>query len=360
MNDVKSPILFLLLGALIIAGCDNADPDDSPVTSGILVANQGNFSDGNGSVMLIDLASSNVTTVADGLASIVQSLELGDSTFHVVANTGGRVDVHSITTGQRVGQIAGLTSPRYMASLATGTAYVSNLFGAGFSGGTVSIVDLALQTVVKTIDVGNNPEGVAIVGGRVYVANNEFGAGRTLSVISTTTQEVTGTIDVECDGPRALAVDREAELWVMCTGQTLYDNNFNVIGETPGEIVLLDGATGTIITRFPLTSRIGTAGPGQDAYYSEEEQELHVVLDQNKVMRINTGANAIVDTFGPYAGDPIGAVAYDAERDRLYLARVPGFTTAGTVTVLDRNGIELGSHAVGIAPGHLELVRIDQ
>ncbi len=359
MTSIRNLLALLAVttAGVLFVGCDQADPDDGAAATGVVVANQGNFSDGNGSVMIIDVDASTVSTVADGLASIVQSVEVRESTFHVVANTGGRIDIHEMATGQRVGQIAGLTSPRYMVTLASGTAYVTNLFGSAAGPGTVSVVDVTLETVVKDIDVGGNPEGIAVVGGLVYVANHAFGAGRTLSVINAATQEVAGTIDVECDGPRHLAVDREADLWVMCTGQTLYDVDFNVIGETPGEIVVLDGATGAVTTRFPLTARIMTAGPGQDAYYSEEEQELYVVLDQDKVMRINTGANAIVDTFGPFAGDPIGAVAYDAAADRLYLGRVPGFASAGSVSVHGRNGGELARYSVGVAPSHIGFIR---
>ncbi len=348
--------LFLAVFATVLGGCDSADPTETTTTSGVLVANQGNFSDGNGSVMMIDPLGGTVSTIASNLSSIVQSLELNENTFHVVANTGGRIDIHSTSSGQRIGQVSGLTSPRYMLTLNQNTAYVTNLYSSGFTGGTVDIVDLSLGSIVKSIDVGNNPEGLAIVGGRVYIANHGFGAGRTLSVIDTVTEEVSATIDVGCDGPRSLFVDSEADLWVLCTGQVLFDANFNVIGETPGEVVVLDGATNGEVARFPLTGRISTAGPGQDAYYSEQEQELHVVIDQNKVMRINTGANAIVDTFGPLAGGPIGAIAYDANERLMYVARVPDFSSSGTVTVHDRAGVQTALYTVGVAPSHIEFV----
>jgi DNA-binding beta-propeller fold protein YncE len=306
--------------------------------------------------MIIDTEAKTVATVGSDLSSIVQSLELRGSVFHVIANTGGRVDIHSTETGQRISQVTGLTSPRYSVTLGTGKTYVTNLYKTGFLGGTVSVIDLSLNEVVKVIDVGNNPEGIVAIGGRIFVANHGFGGGTTLSVISTVTDEVVATLDVGCDGPRTLFVDSEVELWVMCTGQTLFDESFNVIGETPGELVVLDGVTGAETTRFPLSSRILTAGPGQDAYYSAAEQELHVVLDQNKVLRVNTGANALVDTFGPFAGDPIGAVAYDANDELLYLGRVPGFATNGTVTVHDRAGVQVDLYSVGVAPSHLEFI----
>jgi hypothetical protein len=323
----------------------------------LVIANQGNFGDGNGSVMVLDVETGTVTTLASGFGSIVQSVELNNGSVHVVANSAGRVDIRDLESGDLTGQVTGLASPRYMITLNPNTAYVTNIFDQGFTGGNVNILDLTIGSIVKTLDVGENPEGLVAVGGFIYVANHGFGAGQTVSVINTADEEVSRIIDVECDGPRTLVVDREVELWVMCTGETIFDDQFNVIGETPGEIVLLDGVTGLEVTRFPLTSRIATAGPGQDAFYSEEEQELYVVLDEDKVLRINTGANAIADTFGPLDGAPIGAVAYDADSDLLYLGRVPGFSSSGTVTVHDRAGVQVDSHPAGVAPSYLALIR---
>ena len=356
MRAMSLSIGLCCLG-LACAGCDSTDPEESLSTTGMVIANQGNFGDGNGSVMLLDVETGNVTTLAAGFGSIVQSIELQGGSVHVVANSAGRVDIRDLETGDLTGQVTGLSSPRYMVTLNPNTAYVTNIFDQGFTGGHVNILDLTLGSIVKTLDVGENPEGLVAVGGQVYVANHGFGAGQTLSVINTVAEEVSRIIDVECDGPRTLLVDREVELWVLCTGQTLFDDQFNVIGETPGEIVLLDGTTGTEVTRFVLTSRIATAGPGQDAFYSDEEQELYVVLDQDKVLRINTGANTIVDTFGPFDGAPIGAVAYDADSDLLYLGRVPGFSANGTITVHDRAGVQVDTHPAGVAPSYLALIR---
>jgi len=356
----RSRFLLVPLFLLALVGCDGTGTDTVIVTTGVVVGNQGNFTDGNGSVMVIDPESGTVSTLASGFGSVVQSVTVVGDSVYVTANSAGRIDVIDLDTGTLAGQVTGLTSPRYIAMPNATTAYVTNLFESGFTGGTVDVIDLPSQTVVNSISVGDNPEGLAVAGGRLFVANHGFGAGRTLSVISTVTQEVTATVDVECDGPRMLFADSEADLWVLCTGQTIYDDEFNVIAQTPGQIVILNPGNGAELGRITLEGQISTAGPGQDAHYSEEEQELHVVLDQNRVMRINTGANVVVDTFGPIDGDPIGAVAYDAAEERLYLGRIPGFATNGTVTVHDRNAIEVDSYPVGVAPSHFDFVRAER
>ena len=66
--------------------------------------------------------------------------------------------------------------------------------------GTVSVVDTATNTVVKTIDVGLHPCGMALSpsGDRLYVTNAN---SDTVSVISTATDTVVKTLHVGEIGP---------------------------------------------------------------------------------------------------------------------------------------------------------------
>ena len=76
----------------------------------------------------------------------------------------------------------------------TNYAYVSNI-----SANTVSVVNTANNTVVKTISVGDGPWGVAVnqKGNLAYVVNNHnSGTGNSVSVINTATNSLTTTIPV--------------------------------------------------------------------------------------------------------------------------------------------------------------------
>lgn len=363
MHSACSRLFLLTLLLLTAAGCEllggHEEPD--PVTTGVFVANQGSFTDGNGSVSVYDPQAGIANAAAvTGLGSIVQSLRFHEGRLYVVANTGNRIDVYDPATLTRTGQVTGLLSPRYMA-VAGEKAYVTNLYGApgSFTGGRVAVLDLASQAKVKDIAVGDNPEGIVVVGRRAYVAHHGFGSGRTLSVIDTATDAVVDTIDVGCDGPRYLLADAEEEVYVFCTGQTLYDDQYNPIGETDGAVRVLDGATGEIIARFDVDGRLGTEGPGQDAYYAPEAEEAYVVLDGHTVLRFDTAANAEAGRLGPLAGAPIGAVAYDDVAGRLYVGHVPDYTTSGTVTVHDRAGAEVDRFTAGIAPTYIAFRRAE-
>src|SRR3974390_840999 len=72
------------------------------------------------------------------------------------------------------------------------------------SSNTVSVIDTFTKTVVKTVKVGSEPDGVAITpnGSDAYVAN--WGSN-TVSVIDTFTKTVVKTVRVG-DGPSAVAI----------------------------------------------------------------------------------------------------------------------------------------------------------
>ncbi len=353
-KNLVSAGLAGLAAALVVLtwGCDATDPDmvDAPGAY-VLVANQGNFSDSNGSVTRYDPETGEVTTLVSSPGSIIQSLTVRDERVYVAMNTGDRIDVVDPARGV-VDQILDVTSPRYMAWTDTDRLVISNLFD-----NTVSVVNITGGTVTGVVDVGSNPEGVTVHGGRAYVSNHGFGAGTSVSVIDLAANAIAGNIETECDGPRFTFVDREAEMWIVCTGRTLYDSNFNVIGTTDGAVLVTSLGSGQVVKRFAVDGLVGTAGPGQDAYYSAESEALFVVVSSSSIHQFDTSANQLVREVGPLPGPPIGAIAYDPIAERLYVGRVPGFTMAGSVDVLSLDGTSHGSFTAGVAPSHIEIVR---
>lgn len=75
----------------------------------------------------------------------------------------------------------------------SGTPIIAEPTGSSASG-TVSVVDLSNNTVVKTVEVGLQPARMTVSDNHVFVANTN---SDTVSVIDTKTNEVVHTIDVE-------------------------------------------------------------------------------------------------------------------------------------------------------------------
>lgn len=96
--------------------------------------------------------------------------------------------------------VVAVAAPAHAA--ATRYLYVANL-----RGNNVSVIDPATNTVVATVPVGANPEGVAVSpdGSQAWTANN---SSSTVSVIDTATNTVVSTIAVgRLPGPVSFAPD---------------------------------------------------------------------------------------------------------------------------------------------------------
>ena len=359
---IRAPFVLLLTVIALLPACDSSDPLDDvrTVTTGVLVANQGSFTDANGSVTLHDPRSTETSVYLEALGSTVQSLFLHDGVLYVMANSANRIDVVPLDGGAQE-TISGVLSPRYMALVNDSTAYVTSLFesASSFSGGKVFAINLVENAVIDSITVGDNPEGIAVIDTLAFVANNGFGSGTTVSVIHTERGEVVQTVDVGCDGPRFVLADDDPQVWVLCTGLTTFDGSGNPVGQTNGAIRIIDPETLEIIERIDLEDQIMTVGPGQDAAISPGFQTIFVVLGTDRVLRFDTRSNDRLAEIGPLEGDPIGAVAFDPVEERIYLGRVPGFTEAGSVTVHNLQGEEVDRFQAGVAPTHMVFQQAD-
>jgi YVTN family beta-propeller protein len=359
----RSRLLAFLLALGLAAGCDTAEPTGSLATAHIYVGNQGNFADNNGTVTSYDPETGAlVPDAVPGLGGLVQDLHLADGRLYVLLNfsdsfaTGrGRIDVVSPSTGEVQGEIV-VSTPRGLALAAGRRGYVTNFYA-----NTVTPVDFDAGTVGAPIPVGLNPEGIVAVGDRLYVANAGLGFSTTVSVIDAATNAVVETLDVGCDGPRALLVDDEAEVWVFCTGKTVFDpETFEVIERTNGAVVVLDGATGGEVARFALDAQLGTASFGDDAAYSVRRQEAYAVEAGGALLRFDTAANTHTGRIAPAldGGTLIGGVAYDDGTDGLLVTTVPpDFVSSGSVLRLDRTGNEVGRFQAGVIPSTLAVSR---
>ena len=354
------------LALLALPACDSdpiMDEDDDGtmivVERAAFVGNAGNFAENNGSVTRYGIDDGAVSTPlpTDSLGGLVQNLAVEGGDLFVLLNFSdsfdagtGRVDVYDLDLEGRTRQ-DDVSVPRgfgvaELGPLSDGQSDVLAYWTTNLYAGTATRLTADGTEIVA--EVGDNPEGVAVVGDRVYVANSGFGFGSSLSVVDRTTGADRGTVGAVCTGPRTLAADAEGDVWVVCTGTS----DFNT-GEVtaPGEVVVVTGATGAVAERFVFEDQtIGSATLGQDASLSLANGELYVIADGG-VVRFDTATNARGATI-PVEG-AVGAVGYDAETQRLYVGRPNAdspFGDDGFVTLHDRDGAEVGRFDAGIAP----------
>ncbi len=115
-------------------------------------------------------------------------------------------------------------------------AYAANCYGK-----SISVINTTTDTVTDTIEVGYGPRGIAVSpdGEKVYVANED----KTVSIIGTTTNMVIAVVNMISE-PFGIAVTPDGKsVYVANTGQ-YYEN----ISNFDNNVSMIDTATNTVKT----------------------------------------------------------------------------------------------------------------
>ncbi len=155
-------------------------------------------------------------------------------------------------------------------------------------GNTVSVVDIATDNVVGTIDVPFNSEVVAVTpdGSKIYMAklgNISTGNNTDISVIDTATNTITANVFVG-SYPYGIAVTPDGTK-VYLTISNDYSNPF------PNTVSVIDTSTDTVETRINVGSQ------PHDVAVTPDGKKAYVTDWNNTVSVIDTSTNTITDTF---------------------------------------------------------------
>jgi YVTN family beta-propeller protein len=243
----------------------------------------------------------------------------GSNTVSVVDTATGTV-VKTITVGTAPTAVAATPDERFV--------YVTNS-----GSGNVMVIDTATNTVKATVKVGSSPQDVAInpAGTRAYVTN--AGSG-TMSVINTSTNGVVATVKVG-SGPTAVAVNPN--------GRYVY------VARSNGTVAVVDTGLFNMVTK---TIQVGSSP--KDLAVSPATGKLFVANSgSNSVSVINMANNTVTATIG--VGSSPTSLAFSPDGGVLYAAHSTDTLTridTGTNTVLGSTSIdtapEAGAHAVAV------------
>ena len=373
-------VVLLLLSALLLSGCDlfggSEENTRSLETTGVFVANGGNFTAQNGTITVFDPNSGEATTPPElRLNAFVHSIELNQGRLYAQLNpasNSGRINILDPNTYAAIGQSDSLGATRYVAFPENDTTqgYVSTLRG------TVQRFDPTTGELQgPPIDIGPSAADLVVTNSKVFapipdtslaLSDTVVNNGSRLAVFDTDAPSSLRTIDLGCDGPSSIAQDDENELVVVCTGRTTYNSSFEPVRRTNGAILFVDPATESVVQRISASAQFGTITGTQIAHYDPASELLHAVRSPNReIVRVDTDANARLGTISVPQDSSltgIAAVAYDGAARRLYVARADvqdPFQSAGTVVVLDPAQDVSDQFTVGPAPSHIQIRRQD-
>jgi hypothetical protein len=341
-------ILCLLASAAMLSACKKEDekPNDETVAedyaTGAYVVNEGAFTANNASLTHI----SNAGAVTNDVYYQVNGVELGDvfQSFATVGNRGfavlnnsQKIEVVDLKTMENVGTITGLSYPRYMVSVGNSNAYLSD----GSFAGELKIINTQTLAVTGSVSVGTGPNQLLARNNEVWVCNEGgFGLDSTISVVSTSSNSVVEVIEV---GYRPADIVRDAlgNVWVLCAGETYYDENWAISGHSPALLYRINAATREVISSV----QVGQLG--------DHPKQLEVSPDGTVLYYENGG----VYKFDLINGDMPGLQIVSSARSGLsvhpstgeiWCASLSDYTNPSQVFVYNVNGTLRATHTAGI------------
>lgn len=349
--QIKSLLaIFTLLGVLFFTACqpDVIDPIVVPevVTyeKGVFITNEGPFKTGTGTIDFWNREKGTVVndlfgTVNTGaqLGNIVQSVNVINGKAYMVVNNAGKVEFSDVKTFKSLGKIEGFDQPRYMIDVDGKKAYLTQ-WGKDGLAGSVKVIDLATNTVTKTIETGPGPERLIKVGTKVYVAcSGGFINDSRLAIIDIATDKLDKFLDMKEDNfnPNSLQVDANGAIWVLCRG-TL-DANFKP--KTPGKIV-------KIVNNEVLATVTTTNGAGNLCINKAGTKLFYTVPNEILTWDVSNQQVAVAS----FAKVNAYTIAIDPKTNFLYVADPKDYQSKGEVLIYNPSGTLDKKFTAGIIP----------
>ncbi|MBN4072639.1 hypothetical protein JYT74_01235 [Crocinitomix catalasitica] len=257
---MKKTHCILLLASLF--ACSKPPPPNGgnlyDYSSGLLILNEGLFQQNNATLAYYSYTENYIynqvfyTENGRGLGDTANDMEeydLNGNKYVIIAvDVSSQLEIVETSSLLSVAQI-----PVFNASIAREPRVVKvkgdKAYCCNFDG-SVSIVNLNTFSIINTIDVGQNPDGMVINGNYLYVANSGGLSApdydSTVSVINLTTEVLETTINARINLGRML-VDSEGDLYVISKG------NYS---DVEPAIVRINTSTNTVVDEFevPLLS----------------------------------------------------------------------------------------------------------
>ena len=278
-----------------------------------------------------------VTLGSDVFSYPNQIMVVGSLAYVVVSGTHEIqvIDLNSLTTVRFISTGSG-SNPFWMDLQDEQTAWVSLQLG-----NAVARVNLAGGIMGQPISVGAWPEGVLVVGDKVFVACTEYGTGRTgtVYVVDAVAEVVTNVINVGWNA-QYLALDNDGRIHVVCTGD--YWSRW-------GMIYVIDPSGEAVVDSMAIGGSPGylSIGPDNIGYLAAggtwvDNTGWVYTYDAGTLTALHDAANPIVTDSGCMM-----AVAYQ-----------DGSCFTGTfkdfVKPIDSSGAVLAVYAVGDGPIHAD------
>jgi len=373
--------IILLLTVLLVAACRGDDevlvpstgtqvdwPTQPSQVTGFYLLNEGNMGSNKCTLDFFDYTtgvySENIfaetnPSVPLELGDVGNDLQIYGKKLYAVINCSNFIEVMDKRNAKHLGVI-NIPNCRYIV-FHEGYAYVSSYVGPvqidpNARLGYVAKVDTATLEVVGECTVGYQPEEMAIVGNKLYVANS--GGYRvpnydnTVSVIDLNTFTETKKIEVAIN-LHSIKADRYGYLWVTSRGDYYsVGSDLFVIDSRTDDVVDTLGIPATELCMDDDNLYLYSTGYN---YTSDEEWSVSYALIDTKTREVKT-RNFITDGTEMQIKKPYG-LAVNPETKEIYVTDAKTYVVSGTLYCFTPDGRKKWSVTTGDIPAHIAFLQ---
>lgn len=337
---------IIILSSLLFVGCKKDTPivcpEVSELENGMAVLCEGLFQQNNSSISWVDFADGNsnnqlfVNSTGVQLGDTGNDMKRYGSKIYIVVNVSSTVEVVSAKDFSHIKQISMLNGgtakqPRSIAF------YGSNAYVTCFDG-FVDVIDTASLTVTQRIPVGANPEGLAVSGTNLYVANsgglNFPNVDTTVSVVDLTSHSEITRINVG-PNPGAVVADGSGDVYVVVRGD---------YGAIPSRLKRIDASANTLVESYNFDVT-GMSLNGSTLYVYDAATVQSIDTNTDQVVNSNVlDLGSVTTMYGLKVHPSTGA---------FYVSDAMNYTNSGKLHQYSSNGVFTQTFSVGLNPSKI-------
>ena len=345
---------------------EDTPPESVTTIAGFYLLNEGNMNMNKASLDYFDYTTGKYRRNVYGEANPDATLGLGDvgndigiygSKLYTVINASNKLEIMDVATTKRLGVIE-IKNCRYI-TFANGKAYVSAYdgeisIGQNSPNGFVAEIDTTLLTINRRVEVGRQPEELAVVEGKLYVANSGGYSPpnyeTTVSVVDINSFEVINSIEVAPNLHR-LKATQSGDLYVSSRGDYY---------QIPSQLFVIDTKKDKVKNSFDIpTNNLTIVGDtayivGSAFSYETFEWEIDYRMIDIKKEELLEGS-FLPESVSNEIEMPYGLAVDPLSKD-IYITDARDYVSPGTLYCIDKNKTVKFTVKTGDIPAHFAFV----
>lgn len=361
---MKKLIFTLSVVAVVLSACRKELPIEQielKTTKGFYLLNEANMGSNKSSLdyydygkseYLLDIFPKVNPDVGFKLGDVGNDLQVYGNRLYAVINLSNMVEVMDKNTAKHIGSFT-VPNCRYIAFYRNKmyiTSYAGKV-GDGEQLGFVAEFDTLTMQETRRVEVGYQPDGLAVVGDKLYVANSGGYRGKAkgydnrLSIIDLNTMKEIKKLEVAMN-LNLVHTDSKGNLYISARGD---------YGNVKSDIYKIDSQTENITPLGIENHKFQIVSDTLFAYSVNESTNVKkfVMYDLKNSHLITE--NLVTDGTDAKIKQPYG-IYYNQQRQEIYLLDAKFYTIPGEVFCYSKSGKLLWQHQTGDIPSSMVFI----